>query len=228
MGIQIKRVPGEHAGGKWRLAYTSAYGRPGALEVDVNFLLRTPLWPIARAASNRIGAFGVTEIPMLDLHELAAGKLAALFGRAARRDLFDVRELLSATTLDPEQLRLGFVVYGGINRRDWRTVSLDDVQVDAREVDQQLVPLLRAGAAPARADLAEWSKRLVSDCRERLAVLLPLRAAEMEFLDNLNERGDIVPELLTADPKMHEILRGHPGLRWKALNVRRHRGLEGE
>jgi hypothetical protein len=50
----------------------------------------------------------------------------------------------------------------------------------------------------------------------------------MEFLDNLNERGDIVPELLTADPKMHEILRGHPGLRWKALNVGRHRGLEGE
>ena len=168
------------------------------------------------ANSKRIGAFGVTEVPMLDLHELAAGKLAALFGRAASRDLIDVRELLSEATLDPEQLRLGFVVYGGISRRDWRTVSLDDVQTGAR----------RAGAAPARTDLAEWSQRLVSDCRERLTVLLPLRAAETEFLDHLNDRGDIVPELLTADPEMQRLLRGHPGLRWKALNVRQHRGLD--
>jgi len=227
-GIQIKRVPGEHAGGKWRLAYTSAYGRPGALEVDANFLLRTPLWPLTMAPSKRVGGFGVTEVPMLDLHELAAGKLAALFGRTASRDLFDVRELLAATTLEPEQLRLGFVVYGGISRRDWRTVSLDDVQVDVREVDRQLMPLLRAGLAPARADVAAWSKHLVNDCRERLTALLPLHAAETEFLDHLNDRGDIVPELLTTDPKMLEILRGHPGLRWKALNVRRHRGLEGE
>lgn len=164
---------------------------------------------------------------MLDLHELAAGKLAALFGRAASRDLFDVRELLAATTLDPEQLRLGFVVYGGINRRDWRTVSLDDVGVDPRELNQQLVPLLRAGSVPARADLAAWSERLVSECRELLAVLLPLRAAETEFLDYLNDRGEIAPELLTADPEMQRLLRDLPGLRWKALNVRRHRGLGG-
>lgn len=226
-GVQIKRVPGEHAGGKWRLSYTSAYGRPGALEVDVNFLLRTPLWPTVTADSRRIGAFGVTEVPMLDVHELAAGKLAALFGRAASRDLFDVRELLTATTLDLERLRLGFVVYGGINRRDWRTVSLDDVRADPRDVDQQLVPLLRAGATPARADLPAWSERLAGECRERLAALLPLRAAEIEFLDHLNGRGEIVPEPLTADPEMQRLLRGHPGLHWKALNVRKHYGLDG-
>lgn len=223
-GVQIKRVPGEHAGGKWRLSYTSAYGRPGALEVDVNFLLRTPLWPTVTADSKRIGAFGITEVPMLEVHELAAGKLAALFGRAASRDLFDVRELLTATTFDPERLRLGFVVYGGINRRDWRTVTLDDVQVDPREVDQQLVPLLHAGVAPARADLVAWSERLAGECRERLSALLPLRAAEMEFLGHLNDQGEIVPELLTAEPEMQRLIRGHPGLRWKALNVRKHRG----
>lgn len=96
------------------------------------------------ADSKRIGAFGVTQIPMLDLHELAAGKLGALFGRAASRDLFDVRELLATMPFDAERLRLGFVVYGGINRRDWRTVALDDVQADPGEVDRQLVPLLRA------------------------------------------------------------------------------------
>lgn len=227
LGIQIKRVPGEHAGGKWRLSYASVSGRSGTLEVDVNFLLRTPLWPTVTADSRRIGAFGVTEVPMLDVHELAAGKLAALFGRAASRDLFDVRELLVATTFDPERLRLGFVAYGGINRRDWRTVSLDDVQADPREVDQQLLPLLRADMAPARENLAVWSGRLVAECRDRLGAVLPLRAEEIEFLEHLNERGEIVPELLTANAEMQRLLRGHPGLRWKALNVRKHHGLDG-
>jgi hypothetical protein len=31
---------------------------------------------------------------------------------------------------------------------------------------------------------------------------------------------------LTADQDMQRLLRGHPGLRWKALNVRQHRGLD--
>jgi len=226
LGVQIKRVPGEHAGGKWRLSYTSVTGRPGVLEVDVNFLLRTPLWPAVAMDSKRIGAFGVTQVPMLDVHELAAGKLAALFGRAASRDLFDVRELLVATPFDAARLRFGFVVYGGINRRDWRTVALDDVQADPREVDRQLVPLLRAGVAPAREDLVPWTERLVAECRDRLSVLLPLRPEEIEFLNRLNDRGEIAPELLTAEPDMQQRLQGHPGLRWKALNVRKHHGLD--
>jgi len=226
-GIQVKRVPGEHAGGKYRLSYMSVSGRSGTLEVDVNFLLRVPLWPTVRADSRRIGAFDATEIPMLDLHELAAGKLAALFGRSASRDLFDAHELLARTPFDPERLRLGFVAYGGMNRRDWRSVVLDEVRVDPREVDQQLVPLLRAGAAPARTEIAAWSERLVAECCERLSVVLPLRAEETEFLERLNERGEIVPELLTSDADMQQRLRDHPALRWKALNVRRHRGLAG-
>lgn len=226
-GVEVRRVPGEHAGGKWRLSYRSFDGRPGALEVDVNFLLRTPLWPTVATDSRRIGSFGVARVPMLDVHELAAGKLAALFGRAASRDLFDVRELLAATTFDPERLRLGFVVYGGINRRDWRTVRLDDVRADPREVDRQLVPLLRAGVAPARADLGAWSERLAAECRERLSALLPLRSEELEFLARLNDQGEIAPELLAADAEMQRLLRSHPGLRWKALNVRQHRRLDG-
>ena len=32
-GVQIKRVPSDHAGGKWRLSYTATTGRPGSLEV---------------------------------------------------------------------------------------------------------------------------------------------------------------------------------------------------
>ena len=39
LGLQVRRRPSEHAGGKWRLTYDSAQGHPGTLELDVNFLL---------------------------------------------------------------------------------------------------------------------------------------------------------------------------------------------
>src|SRR5690606_2111367 len=45
------------------------------------------------------------EILVLDRHELAAGKLAAAFSRMKSRDLFDLRGLLEATTLDLGRLR---------------------------------------------------------------------------------------------------------------------------
>lgn len=41
--LTVRRVPGEHAGGKWRLSYTNAEGIPGTLEFDVNYMLRVPL-----------------------------------------------------------------------------------------------------------------------------------------------------------------------------------------
>ena len=225
LGIQVRRVPSDHAGGKWRLSYTGVSGRPGTLELDVNFMLRTPLWPHAAIDSRRVGSFNVTQVPVLDLHELAAGKLAALFSRTASRDVFDARELLHRGGFDRSRLRIGFVVYGGINRRDWRTVSVDDVRTDPRGVDRELLPVLRGDVAPAREHLAKWTDNLVGDCRELLSVVLPFDPNELEFLDRLNDRGEIAPQLLTGDADLQEIIRSHSGLRWKALNVRKLRGL---
>ena len=225
LGIQIRHMPRDHAGGKWRLSYTGVTGAARSLELDVNFMLRTPLWPLAIADSKRVGSFGVTQVPMVDLHELAAGKLAALFGRTASRDLFDVRELLSSVALDAEKLRTGFVVYGGINRHDWRTVSLNDIQIVSADVERELVPLLRAHVAPPREEIANWTEQLLAGCRDLLSAVLPLTANEIEFLDFLNERGEIASELLTDDRDLQATIRSHPGLLWKALNVREHRRL---
>ena len=82
-----------------------------------------------------------------------------------------------------------------------------------------------ADLAPGRGHVAEWADHLVTECRERLSILLPLKEAEMEFLRRLNDHGDIAPELLTGDAGLQETIRSHPGLLWKALNVRKHRGL---
>ena len=60
--LVVKRAPNEHAGGKWRLTNTSALGRPGTLEVDVNFMLRTPLWPAAPRDSHSVGGLTARQI----------------------------------------------------------------------------------------------------------------------------------------------------------------------
>jgi predicted nucleotidyltransferase component of viral defense system len=219
-GFQVRRMPSEHAGGKLMLRYQGALGDTGNLEVDLNFLLRVPLWPVVTMDSNPAGSFRATKIPVLDLHELAAGKLAALLARRASRDLFDAHALLGRDDIDGERLRLGFVVYGGSNRKDWRQVAAADVDFERGELEEQLLPLLRGEAYEA------WRRsvpRLVAACRKRLKVVLPLRKNERRFLDRLLDDGEIEPALLTADPDMAERIARHPGLGWKALNVKQHK-----
>ena len=106
LGLQVTRVPGEHAGGKWRLTYTGTAGNPGTLELDINYLLRVPLWAPTALDSRPLGTFAARQVRVVDLHELVAGKLAALLGREAARDVFDARELLRRTDLDPERLHV--------------------------------------------------------------------------------------------------------------------------
>jgi predicted nucleotidyltransferase component of viral defense system len=93
-GFAVTRVPEEHAGGKWRLRYESAHGQEANLELDVNFMFRLPLWPIIAMDSHPVGPYRATGIPVVEMHELAAGKFAALFARHQARDLFDSHELM--------------------------------------------------------------------------------------------------------------------------------------
>jgi len=224
VGVQPRRVPSDHAGGKWRLNFNRVAGGTSTLEMDFNFLLRTPLWPVERIDSRAVGMFQAIDIPVLDTHELAAGKLAALLSRTASRDLFDASQLLRGGGLDAAKLRLAFVVYGGTSRKDWRTVSVDNATVDVQEAGAVLIPLLRGNDTPRRSDLAQWTKTLVTDCRELLSMVLPLADRELEFLERLNGNGEVVPDVLTDDQRMRAIIRAHPGLLWKAQNVRQYRG----
>lgn len=219
-GFQITRVAPDHAGGRWGLRYESALGQGGNLEIDINFMFRVPLWPVQTQDSRPIGSHRAVQIPVLDLHELAAGKLAALLARRAARDLFDVHQLLTRCPLDRSRLRLAFVVYGGINRKDWRTVSIDDVDFEVGELKAQLIPVMRTETPERLGRSDQWATRLVSECREALWAVLPLNEQEREFLDRLLDHGEIKPSLVTDDQAMAERIAGHPALEWKARNVR--------
>ena len=112
--------------------------------------------------SRSLGSWRATGIPVVDLHELAAGKLSALLSRRKARDLFDSRLILAMDDLDLQRLRLAFVVYGAMNRKDWRTVSVADVDVDVdvAELVNQLVPSLHIGAIGGPEEATIYGKTL--------------------------------------------------------------------
>ena len=221
----VRRMPEEHAGGKWSLRYQRASGPSGNLDVDINFMYRVPLWSVTTLDSHSLGSWQVTDIPVMDIHELAAGKLSALLARRRARDLFDGRLIFSMEDLDRDRLRIAFVVYGAMDRRDWRTISVTDVDLDVAELASQLVPSLHTGAIQGHREATAFGEMLVKECRQGLSSLLPFTDAERTFLDLLLDRGEINGSVLTTDTSLQERINSQPLLEWKALNVRRHRGL---
>ena len=112
-----------------------------------------------------------------------------------------------------------------MNRRDWRTVSAEEVLFDSAELVRQLIPTLSLDSAEAFKKSSDYGERLAKECREGLAAVLPFTKSEREFLDLLLEQGIIEPALLTTDASLQRRIQSQPLLEWKASNVRRHKGL---
>jgi hypothetical protein len=210
-----------------------AVDRATTIQADVHFLVQTPLWPPARRDSLPIDHEHARQVLVVDDHDLAASKLLAVMQRSSSRDLFDAREHLRRPDLDRARLRTAFVVYGSLKEVDWRAVrltgmdtraglplprfdlraaSVDRIATSAAEVSAELLPLLRFDLRPAAHALEAWVRRLIDETRALMAAVLPLEPHERAFLDRLHEAGEIVPELLTANPVEQATIRKHPGL----------------
>lgn len=202
------------------LRHPSAVAQGGNLELDASFLLRTPLWPTVVMDSAILGRDGCRSVRVLDLHEIAAGKMAALFARSAPRDVFDAVELLADPRIEDEKLRLGFVAYGAMSRKDWRGIRVEDIACDAGGFRNEVAVLLGGGVGREPIDPKAIEERCRALAERRL---LPLREHEMEFLRLVNDEGIVVPRLLTPDAGVQAVLASHPGLLWKAGNARKRR-----
>ena len=102
---------------------------------------------------------------------------------------------------------------------------IGDVEFDTVELARQLIPTLRRGAIQGAEDAGNYGKTLVEECRQALSAVLPFNDAEREFLDLLLDKGEIDPSILTTDKTLRERIRRQPLLEWKALNVRKFKGL---
>ena len=112
-----------------------------------------------------------------------------------------------------------------MNRKDWRTVSIEDLDFNPAELTRLLTPTLDARAIQEQGSPAEFGACLVRECREGLSMVLPFNDAERQFLDLLLDRGEIDSTILTADETLQKCIQQQPLLEWKALNVRQYKGL---
>lgn len=221
-GYAIRRQPDDHAGGKWIARFGSALGGAATLEVDVNYMSRQPLFGVVRMASIDLGGAQVTDIPVLDLHEVVAGKLVALIDRQAARDLFDARRILDIPGLDWSLIKAAVLAYGASGRRDWRLASINDIGGDPRELRQKLAICLPRERFAGEGGVEPWIEESVALCRERLAPLFELTAGETAFLDGVLDHGVIDPSGLAVSREIEARIAAMPMLAWKCQNVLSH------
>jgi predicted nucleotidyltransferase component of viral defense system len=220
-GYRVRRQPDEHAGGKWISRYGSALGGNPTLEIDLNFMSRQPLFGTHRMSSQVLGSSQANNVLVVNLYEVIAGKLVALFDRQAGRDLFDARRILALSDIDWQAVKAAVLAIGACARTDWRKRTIDDIGVDADELRRNLSICLPRAYFENAAGLDEWIEESVAMCRERYAFLFALTADEQKFLDGILDRGEINADLLNAPPPLANHIAQMPMLAWKCQNVER-------
>ena len=138
-GYAARREPSEHAGGKWIYRYASALGGAGTIEIDINYLCRGPLYGVDRMPSVAIGSYQATNVPVLDIHEIIAGKMAALITRRTARDLFDAHRIIAMPSLDWAKIKAATLMIGASAKSfDWRTASPDEIGCKVGDITGKL------------------------------------------------------------------------------------------
>ena len=208
------RAPMRHAGGKMVWFYPSLLGQRGSLEIDINFMYREPLFPVEWKSPN-ISEYKNINGPVLDIHELAAGKLSALFDRSASRDWFDAHYLLTQMSLDRQKLKLAFVTYLAMTQIDLSHMVPEKIDFDLTDLRNRLIPVMHQLSISRNSrELKEWATARINELREQLSNILPLESHEQLFIQNIRNEGLISPELITSDKEMAQKIINHPGVNW--------------
>ncbi len=208
------RAPMRHAGGKMVWFYPSLLGQRGSLEIDINFMYRQPLFPVIWMSPN-IDEYKSINGPVLDIHELAAGKLSALFDRSASRDWFDVHYLLTQMPLDKQKLKLALVTYLAMSKIDLSYMVPEKIDFDLTDLRNRLIPVMhQLSVSRNTRELKEWATVRINELRQQLSNILPLEKHEQLFITNIRSEGRISPEFITSDPEMAQKIINHPGINW--------------
>lgn len=223
-GYQMRRQPEEHAGGKWIARHASALGGQSAIEIDINFMMRQPLFGVTRMNSVRLGDREASGVAVLDLHEIIAGKLVALLDRRAARDLFDAGRIVAMEGLNWRWIKVAMLAIGAASRKDWRAASVDRIGADPKELRQKLLICLPRAHFDTAGSIEAWIEETTALCRAKLAPVLALTAGERTFLDGVIERGAIDASGLDVEPEIQARIALMPMLQWKTESVRKARG----
>ena len=219
----VERGPTEHAGGKWRFKIPSALEGSLRLEIDVNYIMRVPVWDISKQRSYDLDEDYVFDFPTVSFEELFAGKIKAFLDRSAARDLYDVAALAeSSINYDRNKLRKTLILFGVTADDDWRKKDFSAIDsIDQQTINNELTALLREEASVDLETIKQNAKALLSE-------LLQYDHDERRFMDRFLDHGEHEPELLFNDTEQAQRLKHHPAVLWKLQNHRKFLGLESQ
>jgi len=219
-GYHVQQSADAFAGRKIYLDYRSASGPQDRIEVDLNFLFRTPFVPPVRRELWQPGELDRPTVPCVGNDELLAGKLLALVERCAARDAWDVANLAPdlVVCLGQPAFRARFVAIAGTLDHSLGSYGRErlETQLTQEEVRDRLLPMLAQGRNVE-------ARELVDAAWQRLGPLLDLRPEETLYMNGLSEGRLALEGLFDGDQEEIDRFAQHPALRWKILNVRRHR-----
>jgi len=211
LDFSIYRKPKVHAGGKFIWRYRSALGNYGNIEIDLNFMFRIPMLPIRYLDSVSIAGDQVLQFPILDIHELAAGKLSALLDRGAGRDLFDMHLLLNSGLIKEDIFREIFILYSVMSGKiDLRLLKGKGFQINFQDFTNRLLPMLKKENTK---NTHAWRDEMISTCQRKLETYFSLTDKEKLFLTELLDNGNIQPELLISE-NLQKTALTHPAIQW--------------
>ncbi len=222
-GISVENAPAdEHAGAKWRLRAPSVFGGNFTQEIDLNYLMRVPLWGLEMKKPFPLDEEYTFDCAIVSIEELFGGKIKALMDRSAARDLYDVSKLSQGVVpYDVQKLRISMILFGLTCDEDWRKKDFRTIDaIDRRMLDDQMNLLRQTNELIDLEDLKNSSKRFIRD-------LMDYDEPQRRFIDRFLDEGIYEPELIIRDAEQASRLMMHPAVRWKLQNHRRHLHLDG-
>lgn len=224
MGLTMLRNPKEYAGGKMVWRYPSALGNQGNIEVDINFMYRVPLLPTEQRNSITMAGKQVTNLQVLDIHEVAAGKLTALLERQTGRDFFDANELFKYAEIDKNKLRTIFVLYSAMcSKKNMLSLTVNDITVDHRDLKNKLIPVMKNNFFDGFSSIKEWTTAIINNTRKGFDTLLPYTSSEAEFIRSVINGIGVKPELFIHNENLVDfsLIKKHPALLWAKKRIRK-------
>ena len=194
------------------LLYTTTTGSADKIKLDINYHSRCHVYPAVY--SNVAIPFNLNNrsIPVkhLDIIELFAGKIKALYERCKPRDIFDIYSLAQSGLLSKKEerdaLRKCVVFYSVLGNADKPDLLKQDLNIIRKMPFQalktQLLPMLHTKSGHFDKD------ELFEVAVNYLESLMTLDKCETEFIDKYF-KGDFCPELL-FDKTTSDHLRQHP------------------
>jgi predicted nucleotidyltransferase component of viral defense system len=202
-----------HSLDSWVFYFQNAVGNRDNIKIEINYSMRCHVLPIVKKKVHAGFLQFDGEVTTLSTLELFGGKIKALIERAAPRDLYDVRNMLSHNVIDVNEedlLRKIVVFYLVLGSKQKIELPLDFEKVSRlnyHQIRAHLNPVLKKSE---RFDF-EAAK---TDVRKFLDNLMMLTDSEKLFVKQVNS-GSYQPDLLFEDCEILDRIREHPLGAWK-------------